>query len=176
MLEERNEWEFGARNLLLLLEGGLQFCRFLLVLLPEIGRVRFGHLQLAQTDIIVHSFDKDNFQLEVEGFQEMGDVFVDELFLKSDGMGGNDCPFISASCPYHGWDQVSKAFAGARSRFDKGDLTVVICIDDICHHLLLLIARFESFKISGEQPIGLDELKDFFPAARPNGARKEALS
>ncbi|MCZ7669800.1 MAG: hypothetical protein M5U34_22795 [Chloroflexi bacterium] len=64
-------------------------------------------------------------QFKGQRFLQFRQIFVDELVLQVDGIGGDDYAPAVLLRPKCGGQQVGDAFARARTRFDEGMTTVI---------------------------------------------------
>jgi hypothetical protein len=67
------------------LENGFQFSA--LVGFDQVIAFLLNRFHLAQTDIVLPSFDQHRFELQIQGLLQHRQVFVHELFLQVDGVG-----------------------------------------------------------------------------------------
>ena len=86
----------------------------------EQGRLGFDGLQFPQTEVVGATFDKDGPKVEPTLLLQEGNILLDKLFLKIDGIGGDDDPLTVANGPEHCWEKIGQGFASAGARLDNG--------------------------------------------------------
>ena len=79
-------------------------------------------LQLVQAEIVAPSLDQHCIEFTIQHLLQQRNIFVDQLFLQIDSVGGNHHPLLVADGPENCRNQVGQALAGAGSSLDEGHL------------------------------------------------------
>lgn len=85
---------------------------------------------------------------------EKRNIFLDQLFLEIDGVGGDDDPLLVAQTPEGGGEEVGEGFADAGTGLDNGDALLVEGFGYGKGHARLFGAVFVAFRFSASTPPG----------------------
>ncbi len=97
-----------------------------------------GSLEAEEAEVVGAAFDEDGVELGAEHGLYVGKVFVKELFLEGDGVGGDDGAGVAFLGGEKGGDEVGVAFADAGAGFDGEVMWGGGGFGDgVCHFLLL---------------------------------------
>jgi hypothetical protein len=89
-----------------------------------------------------------------------GDIFLDQLFLEIDGIGGDDNPFTVANGPEYCREKIGQGLAGAGARLDQGHPFPVEGLGNVKGHSGLLVPMLVAFKVAGKNASGSKKLFD----------------
>ena len=129
-----------------------------------LGRLRPFVAQLLEeprTHVVAPPLAHRGAELEGQDALEFGDVFLDELVLQVDGVGGDDDATAVEHRPKSGWQQIANALARARARLDEQMLALVERLNDGRDHIHLLCPRLETCEGAGEVPLGAKHAQNF---------------
>ena len=120
----------------------------------------------AGTKIVASSFLHSSTQFGLEDFFQRGNILVDKLILKVDGVGRDDHTLSVLHRPLEGGDQVSEGFPGAGAGFDERVMPFGKGVADGLQHFDLLLPRFEAFIVPAESAALGKDLAEFFTVQR----------
>ena len=101
-----------------------------------------GVLEAPQTEVVVAALDQLNRERQAQSFPQERDVFLEELFLKRDGVRADDHTAFVADDLIDGRQQVCKGLSDARAGFHRYVLVILEAVRDGGGHVALLRARF----------------------------------
>lgn len=108
----------------------------------EVAGFGKGAFEAGGAEVVGAAFEEDGFEVADE-FLDDGDVFVDELLLEVDGVGGDDGFAFRVEGAADGGEEVGEGFADAGGGFDDQGLLFFQGDADEFGHALLLRAIFE---------------------------------
>ena len=108
----------------------------------EVAGFGEGAFEAGGAEVVGAAFEENGFEVADE-FLDDGDVFVDELLLEIDGVGGDDGFAFGVESAADGGEEVGEGFADAGGGFDDERLLFFQGDADEFGHALLLRAIFE---------------------------------
>ena len=108
----------------------------------EVAGFSEGAFEAGGAEVVGAAFEEDGFEVADELLDD-GDVFVDELLLEIDGVGGDDGFAFGVEGAADGGEEVGEGFADAGGGFDDQGLLFFQGNADEFGHALLLRAIFE---------------------------------
>src|SRR5688500_3678751 len=85
----------------------------------EVVRVRERSVQAASAEIIASPLEHGVGERDRENLLKDGQIFLDELFLEIDGVGGDDRFFAVGDGVKDRWNKVTETFADAGACLDE---------------------------------------------------------
>ena len=95
-------------------------------------------IEATRAEIISAPFEHCRLDVQAGGFDQVRDVFLDQLILEGDGVGGDDNPFFIGERPGDARDQVCQGFTRASAGFDHQVLPAIEGVADRPEHFHLL--------------------------------------
>lgn len=83
-------------------------------------------MHFAQADVVVHPLHQLDFYVQIERFEQKRDVFMHELLLQRDCMGGDDGALPFMYRPEEGREEIGEAFSRSGARLNKRDMLLFI--------------------------------------------------
>jgi len=127
----------------------------------EEGGLAFDAGQFPEAEVVGAPLHEDRPELDPGVALEKGDVFLDELFLEVDGVGGDDDPLLVADGPKDRRHQVGEGFAGAGAGLDDRHPVIVEGFGDGKGHPELLVPVLVAGEVRGQDPGRREDPLDF---------------
>ena len=98
-------------------------------------------VQLAEAQVVGAAFGDDCVDLDVEEFGQKGNVAIENLVLKTDGVRGDDDRFVRLAGVEERGHKIGERLADAGRRFNAEVFAVVEGVRDGVRHVDLLLPR-----------------------------------
>jgi len=119
-------------------------------------------VEATRAEIVAAPFEHCRLDIQAGGFDQVGDVFLDQLILQGDGVGGDDDPLFIRERPSNTGDQVCQRFACAGAGLDHQVLPPIESVGDCPEHFHLLRTMFKACDVLRECPARFQNRSQFF--------------